>query len=109
MVDIRVTGLVKSFDLEKRILDGLSFQVDSGERVGLLGRNGAGKTTVFRMLTGELEADSARLEAEMAENACDAEKLNALYQEQQDVQKRLEQEMERWEELSLQAEEQEER
>ena len=28
MVDIRVTGLVKSFDLEKRILDGLSFQVD---------------------------------------------------------------------------------
>ncbi len=53
--------------------------------------------------------DSARLEAEMAENACDAEKLNALYQEQQDVQKRLEQEMERWEELSLQAEEQEER
>ena len=57
----------------------------------------------------EEEADSARLEAEMAENACDAEKLNALYQEQQDVQKRLEQEMERWEELSLQAEEQEER
>ena len=57
MVDIRVTGLVKSFDLEKRILDGLSFQVDSGERVGLLGRNGAGKTTVFRMLTGELEPD----------------------------------------------------
>mgnify|MGYP000780016174 CR=1 FL=1 len=57
MVDIRVSGLVKSFDLEKRILDGLSFQVDSGERVGLLGRNGAGKTTVFRMLTGELEPD----------------------------------------------------
>ena len=54
MVDIRAAGLVKSFDLEKRILDGLSFQVDSGERVGLLGRNGAGKTTVFRMLTGEL-------------------------------------------------------
>ena len=51
MVDIRVTGLVKSFDLEKRILDGLSFQVDSGERVGLLGRNGAGKTTVFNLLT----------------------------------------------------------
>ena len=33
MVDIRVSGLVKSFDLEKRILDGLTFQVDSGERV----------------------------------------------------------------------------
>ena len=65
--------------------------------------------TICETAIARLEADSARLEAEMAENACDAEKLNALYQEQQDVQKRLEQEMERWEELSLQAEEQEER
>ena len=62
MVDIRVSGLVKSFDLEKRILDGLSFQVDSGERVGLLGKNGAGKTTVFRMLTGELEPDEGEIQ-----------------------------------------------
>ncbi len=62
MVDIRVSGLVKSFDLEKRILDGLSFQVDSGERVGLLGKNGAGKTTVFRMLTGELEPDEGEVQ-----------------------------------------------
>ena len=62
MVDIRAAGLVKSFDLEKRILDGLSFQVDSGERVGLLGRNGAGKTTVFRMLTGELEPDEGEIQ-----------------------------------------------
>ena len=45
MIDIRVSGLVKSFDLEKKILDGVSFQVDAGERVGLLGKNGAGKTT----------------------------------------------------------------
>ena len=43
MIDIRVEGLVKSFDLEKKILDGLTFQVDTGERVGLLGRNGAGE------------------------------------------------------------------
>ena len=49
MIDISVTGLVKSFDLEKKILDGLTFQVDSGERVGLLGKNGAGKTTLFRI------------------------------------------------------------
>ena len=62
MVDIRVSGLVKSFDLEKRILDGLSFQVDSGERVGLLGKNGAGKTTLFRMLTGELEPDEGEIQ-----------------------------------------------
>ena len=62
MIDIRVEGLVKSFDLEKRILDGLTFQVDAGERVGLLGRNGAGKTTLFRILTGELDYDSGTVQ-----------------------------------------------
>ncbi len=61
MVDISLKDVVKSFDLEKKILDGLTFQVDSGERVGLLGRNGAGKSTVFRLLTGELEADEGEV------------------------------------------------
>ena len=46
MIEISVTGLQKSFDLEKKILDGLTFQINSGERVGLLGKNGAGKTTL---------------------------------------------------------------
>ena len=61
MIDISVQELVKSFDLEKKILDGLTFQVDTGERVGLLGRNGAGKTTLLRILTGELHADSGEV------------------------------------------------
>lgn len=38
MIDISVTGLIKSFDLEKKILDGITFQIDTGERVGLLGK-----------------------------------------------------------------------
>lgn len=40
------------------ILRGVSFQVNPGEKVGLVGRNGAGKTTVFRLITGAEEADS---------------------------------------------------
>ncbi|MFR7652265.1 MAG: ATP-binding cassette domain-containing protein [Oscillospiraceae bacterium] len=56
-----MTDLVKSFDLEKKILDGISFQVDTGERVGLLGKNGAGKTTLFNILTGDLDYDSGEV------------------------------------------------
>ncbi len=57
MIDISVTNLTIEFEVGKKILDGLTFQVDQGERVGLLGRNGAGKTTLLKLLTGELRPD----------------------------------------------------
>ncbi len=53
--------MVKSFEVGHNVLDGLTFQIDQGERVGLLGRNGAGKTTLFRILTQELEPDEGRV------------------------------------------------
>lgn len=61
MIDISVSNLTKEFEVGNRILDGLSFQVDQGERVGLLGKNGAGKTTVFRILTGTLDYDGGEV------------------------------------------------
>ena len=61
MIDLIVKDLVKSFDTEENILDGLSFDVQAGERVGIMGRNGAGKTTLFRILTGEIGFDSGEV------------------------------------------------
>lgn len=57
MIDISVSQLVKGFEVGSKILDELTFQVQQGERVGLLGQNGCGKTTLLRILTGELEPD----------------------------------------------------
>ncbi len=61
MIEIQVNGLVKSFEIGRNVLDGLSFQIDQGERVGLLGRNGAGKTTLFKILTGEMDYDEGQI------------------------------------------------
>jgi ATP-binding cassette subfamily F protein 3 len=40
------------------ILDGISFNVENGDKIGVIGLNGAGKTTLFNILAGEITKDS---------------------------------------------------
>ena len=43
------------------LLDGVSCQIEPGQRIGLLGRNGAGKTTFMRILSGEMQPDAGEV------------------------------------------------
>ena len=61
MVDISVRDLVKSFEVGSVLLDGMSFDIHEGECVGIMGRNGCGKTTLFRLLTGEIFPDEGEI------------------------------------------------
>ncbi len=49
-------GLTKGFD-GRTLFDGLSFELRRGDRVALIGQNGIGKTTLFRIITGETAPD----------------------------------------------------
>ena len=44
------------------LLDGVSCQIEPGQRIGLLGRNGAGKTTFLRILSGQVEPDGGQVD-----------------------------------------------
>ncbi|MFW6052298.1 MAG: ABC-F family ATP-binding cassette domain-containing protein [Desulfosalsimonas sp.] len=54
---INIEGLTKSYG-GKVLFDDVSLRVNPGERVGLVGRNGHGKTTLFRIILGEESPDS---------------------------------------------------
>lgn len=57
---LQTHNLQKSFS-GRTVVSGVSFHVDRAEIVGLLGRNGAGKTTSFRMTIGMIEPDSGKV------------------------------------------------
>ena len=61
MVDIQVTNLTKFFVIGENLLENLTFEIQEGECVAILGRNGCGKTTLFNILTGQMDYDSGEV------------------------------------------------
>ena len=61
MIDISVHNLTKFFVIGENLLENFSFEVQEGECVAILGRNGCGKTTLFRILTGEIDYDDGEV------------------------------------------------
>lgn len=61
----------------KEVLQDVSFRIESGKTVGLLGRNGAGKSTIMNILTGYLKPDAGEIyieQTDMRKNPIDAKK-----------------------------------
>ncbi len=52
--------LSKSYGLQ-RVLDDVSFAIQTGQKIGIIGRNGAGKSTLFKLIVGVEEADEGRI------------------------------------------------
>ncbi|MCD8157901.1 MAG: ATP-binding cassette domain-containing protein, partial [Clostridiales bacterium] len=46
---------------ENRLFDNIDFEIKKGERVALIGANGTGKTTIFKIITGLVKADSGNI------------------------------------------------
>jgi len=57
---LQVTNIEKSYG-KQLLFDGVSFTVNPRERVGLVGRNGHGKSTLFRMILGEEHQDAGTI------------------------------------------------
>src|SRR3989344_4790927 len=60
-VIIRFNEVVFDFGHQKPILSGATFSVRRGAKVTLMGQNGAGKSTVFRLITGELSPEEGEV------------------------------------------------
>ena len=51
MIEIELNNVKKNYGL-KNVLDGVCFEVKTGERISLIGENGSGKSTVLKIISG---------------------------------------------------------
>lgn len=58
---VRLEQISKSF-AGAPVLENVDFRVEEGEHIGLIGRNGTGKSTLFRLITGEVQPESGTIE-----------------------------------------------
>jgi cobalt/nickel transport system ATP-binding protein len=59
---IRLEDISFAYPGSPKILDALDFELHEGDRIGLLGHNGSGKTTMFHIIMGLLKPDSGKIE-----------------------------------------------
>ena len=67
MPALSVSKLGMSFG-ERTLFEDMSFEVESRDKVGLIGRNGVGKTTLFKIICGELEPTGGTVATERGLN-----------------------------------------
>src|SRR3989338_2514878 len=60
-VILRFSEVSFEYEHDKKLLDEASFSVRTGSRVTLMGQNGAGKSSLFKLITGELEPTSGKV------------------------------------------------
>ncbi|MFU8806149.1 MAG: ABC-F family ATP-binding cassette domain-containing protein, partial [Bradymonadaceae bacterium] len=58
---VRIEGVAKAFE-ENRVLDGVTLKIQRGDRLAIIGPNGIGKSTLLKIVVGELEADTGEVE-----------------------------------------------
>ncbi len=80
MIEVELNNVKKNFGL-KNILDGLSFEVKTGERIALIGANGSGKSTILKIIYGEEKPDSGTIN--IRKNATIG-MLNQIYKDEED-------------------------
>ena len=59
MIEIELNNVKKNFGL-KNVLDGVNFEVKTGERISLIGENGSGKSTILKIINGIEKQDSRK-------------------------------------------------
>src|SRR6058998_3048120 len=96
MALLQLRGIVKSFG-SRTILDGLDFDVEPGARVGVIGPNGGGKSTLMRILAGleiaraarpdldELDHELARVATQLGSLGDDLERLARVLRRQEQL------------------------